>query len=363
MLKIRTLPFILIALLFFNSCNNYNGSNSKNEIKIGAIFDLTGSLAYMGKWSQDGALLAVENINKNGGVDGKIVKLIIEDGGSESKKCIAAFNKLIHKDKVSLILGFNSSSSVMGAAPIANSQKVVLLASGTGSPNITNAGDYIFRNRLSGQIEVEAISKFIAGDKKVNEIGVIYINNDYGKGYAKIFRSGFEQDQTDFKTLIKKFKDIKAKNIYLVAFAKEGGNLLKQCYEQNYRPQWYCANPIEAPEFLKIAGTATEGVIYSIAMYNPTDSLSVKFNSQYKSKYGYDSEMFAANTYDAVMIAAQAIVKTDGSGEKIKAYLYDSIQNYPGVAGYTSFDRNGDVLKPVMMKTIKGGKFIPLESK
>ncbi|HKR04347.1 MAG TPA: ABC transporter substrate-binding protein [Bacteroidia bacterium] len=365
---------IIIVITGCISCNEKGKKNNNEEIKIGAIFDLTGSLSYMGKWSQDGAMQAVENINKNGGIDGRIVKLIFEDGGSDANKCVSAVRKLIDNDKVSLIIGFSSSSSVMASAPIANSDKVVILATATGSPNITDAGDYIFRNRLSGKLEVEAISKFIAVDRNQKDIGVIYINNDYGNGYAKIFHSsfeshggkilleeGFEQDQTDFKTLVKKFKDNNIKNIYLVAFAKEGGNLLKQCFEQNYMPQWYCANPIEAPEFLKIAGAATEGVIYSVARYDPNDSLSMKFNSEYKAKHGYDSEMFAANTYDAVNIGAMAIAKTDGSGEKIKTFLYDSVQNYPGAAGLTSFDNNGDILKPVMMKTIKDGKFITLE--
>lgn len=361
----------------FVSCKAGNSrTNNKEPITIGAIFDLTGSLSYMGKWSKDGAMQAVDDINKKGGINNRPVRLIFEDGGSDPNKCVAAFRKLIDNDHVSLIIGFSSSSSVMASAPIANSQKVVILATATGSPNITEAGDYVFRNRLSGKLEVEAIAKFIAVESGVKNIGVLYINNDYGKGYAKIFHSSFEgyggktlqeeafeQDQTDFKTIVKKYKDNNISAIYLVSFAKEGGNLLKQCFEQNYMPSWYCANSIEAPEFLKIAGPATEGVIYSVAQYDPNDSLSQKFNSEYKAKHGYDSEMFAANTYDAVNIGAIAIGQTDGRGDKIKMFLYDSIRNYPGTSGMTTFDKNGDVEKPVIMKTIRDGKFVLLAPK
>lgn len=356
------------------SCTQTEKTTGKDDIKIGAIFDLTGTLAYMGKWSQNGALLAVENINKFGGIDGRKVTLVIEDGGSDASKNVSAFRKLIDSDKVPLVIGFNSSSAVMAAAPVANTTKTVLLTSGTGSPNITNAGDYIFRNRLSGKLEVEAISKFIAMERHIKEIGVIYINNDYGKGYAKIFRSafeahggeilleeGFEQNQMNFKSLVRKLKDNNIRNIYLVAYAKEGGVLLKQSYEQNYMPEWFSANPIEAPEFLEIAGISAEGITYSIAKYDPNDALSSQFDTEYKAKYGYDSEMFAANTYDAVNIGAMAIAKTDGSGEQIKTYLYDSIKDYPGVAGLTTFDQNGDVIKPVIMKTIEDGKFTLLK--
>jgi branched-chain amino acid transport system substrate-binding protein len=372
--KLKFLIALLAIIFAFsgcNSCNQKQQKNKKEEIKIGAVFDATGSLSYMGKWSQEGALLAVDDINKSGGIDGRQIKLIIEDGGTDANKTVSAFQKLINDDKVNIAIGFNSSSGLMAAAPVANSKKVVILSSGAASPSVTDAGDFIFRNRLSGKLEVEAMAKFIANEKNQKEVGIIYINNDYGKGFEKIFHSmfeaaggkvlleeGYEQNQTDFKSLVKKFKDKKIKIVYLISFAKEGGNLLKQSYEQNFMPNWYSSNAIEGPEFIEIGGKATEGLIYSVAKYDAKDSLSLKFNNEYNSKYGYNSEMFAANAYDAIKIAAMSVTKTDGNGDQIKTYLYDSIKNYPGVAGLTAFDKNGDVEKPVMFKTIKDGKFI-----
>lgn len=370
---IIALSAIVFAFAGCNSCNQKTQNATEDDIKIGAVFDATGSLSYMGKWTQEGALLAVDEINNNGGIEGRNVKLIIEDGGTDANKTVSAFQKLIDNDKVNVAIGFNSSSGLMATAPIANSKKVVILSSGAASPSVTDAGDYIFRNRLSGKLEVEAMAKFIVEQDQLKEIGIIYINNDYGKGFEKIFHSmyetsggkillseGFEQNQTDFKSLIKKLKDNKVKSVYLIAFAKEGGNLLKQAYEQNFMPNWFSANAIEGPEFVEIAGKAAEGLVYSVARYIPSDTVSANFNTKYKKKYGYDSEMFAANAYDAIYLVALAIAKTDGSGEQIKNYLYNSVKDYPGVAGITSFDKNGDVLKPVMFKAVKDGRFIPL---
>lgn len=217
------------------------------------------------------------------------------------------------------------------------------------------------------------MAQFIVKEKKLLNIGVIYINNDYGKGYEKIFslmfrslggkiqlEEGFEQNQTDFKSLIKKFKDNKIVDMYLIAFAQEGGNILKQSFEQGYTANWFSANAIEGPEFIKIADKSGEGLIYSVARYDTSDSLAINFNNDYKASYGYNSEMFAANAYDAINLAANAFANTNGSGEQIKTYLY-SISGYPGVAGLTSFDKNGDVLRPVMFKIVSNGKFIPLK--
>jgi branched-chain amino acid transport system substrate-binding protein len=368
--KVLLAFFCLFCVSVASNCNQPKNSD---VIKLGAIFDETGSLSYMGKWSKEGAMLAVEDINKKGGIDGKRVELVIEDGATEANKTVSAFQKLIDHDKVSIVIGFNSSSGAMAAAPIANNRKVVLFSSGAASPGVTNAGDYVFRNRLSGKLEVEDMAKFIINQQQRKEIGVIYINNDYGKGFEQIFRKtfeqlggrivaeeGFQQDQTDFKTIVQKFKDQKVETIYLIAFAKEGGALLKQSKELNYSPKWYSSNAIEGPEFVDIAGNAAEGLIYSVARYSVNDSSAMNFNTEYKAKYGYDSEMFAANAYDALAISAQAVGKNGSDGEKIKNYLY-SVKDYPGVSGTTSFDSNGDVLKPVMFKTVRSGKFVPFD--
>lgn len=358
---------ILLSIFLFYSCNK-----KQNEvIKIGAIFDETGSLSYMGKWSKEGALLALEEINNRGGLDGKKVELIIEDGATDPNKTVSAFQKLINNDNISIVIGFNSSSGIMASAPIANSKKIVILSSGAASPNVTEAGDYIFRNRLSGKVEVEEIAKFIIDKQNEKETGIIFINNDYGKGYEEIFKNSFiksggkvlieeafQQDQSDFKTVIKKFKENNVKCVYLIAYAKEGGTILKQAKELNFNSKWYSANAIEGPQFIEIAGKSGEDLIYSVAKFDINDSLTFSFNANYKKKYGYDAEMFAANTYDALNIAVLAVSIGGKDGEKIKNYLY-KIHNYPGVSGLTSFDSNGDVIKPVMMKIVKEGKFVP----
>ena len=207
---------------------------------------------------------------------------------------------------------------------------------------------------------------------KIKELAIVYINNDYGVGFKKIFEEefnklggkiiteqAFEQNQTDFKSVITNLKSKgNIKTVYLIPYAKEGANLLKQSKEVGFSPLWLSANAIESQLIFDIAGNSADGLIYTVAKYDPTDEQSLSFNNKYKEKYGNDSEMFAANAYDAVYILTEAIEKFGDDSDKIKDYLY-TLKNYKGVAGITSFDVNGDVDKPVMIKTVKDGKFLP----
>ena len=126
MKKLKILIALSLLLFGLVGCNSCNQKKNKEPIKIGAIFDETGSLNYMGKWSKEGALLAVADLNNSGGIDGREVQLIIEDGATDANKTVSAFQKLIDNNKVSIVIGFNSSSGAMASAPIANKRKVVL---------------------------------------------------------------------------------------------------------------------------------------------------------------------------------------------------------------------------------------------
>ena len=342
------------------------------KIQIGAIFDLTGSLSYMGKWSQQGAQMAIDELNQKHSAATTAVQLLVEDGETKPDKTVSAFRKLIDFDHVQIVIGFNSSSGVMAAAPIANEKKILLFSTGGASPSITNAGDYVFRNRLSGALEVSAMADIAVDSLKIRRLGILYINNDYGTGYRDVFREkfierggsvvieeGFEQDKTDFRTHILKFKsESSLQAVYLIPYAKEGGYILKQSKELGFATTWLSANAIEGPQLFEIAGDAAEGLMYTVARYDPADSLAIEFNRRYKAKFGIDSEMFAANAYDAVMILSEAISQVGATGPALKEYLYH-MRPYKGVSGWTSFDRNGDVIKSVMIKIVHNGRFVP----
>ena len=341
------------------------------EIKIGIINSLTGSGAPYCENLQNALLLAEEEINQVYGIKGKKIRLITEDDKTSPTDAVAAMNKLVNIDKVPIIIGPASSSSVMACAPIANKTKTVLLSPGAASPSITTAGDFIFRNRASGAAEGIEIAEFAYEKLGLRKIAILYINTDYGPGFSKAFEAKFTQlgghivgvetyDQggKDFRTQITKLKRLNPDGVYLIGVPIEAGNILKQSLEIGFITQ-FLTNNMESTELIKIAGKSAEGIFFAIPAFDP-DSPNTKvhkFVKKYRGKYGQNPDMFAVNAYDAVYLVKLAIEKGGYNAEGIKNALYN-IKDFPGVNGTLSFDENGDVVKPLTIKTVKHGKFV-----
>jgi branched-chain amino acid transport system substrate-binding protein len=361
-----------VAILLFAGAVVWNRWKyaEQGEIVLGAVFDLTGSLSYMGQWSLEGAKIAEEEINADGGLYGKTLRLAIEDAETSPKTAVTAFQRLRSTYHVQIVIGFNGSSEVMAVAPLAERERVVLLSTGAASPDITTAGDYVFRNRLSGAVETARIAELAFANLSLRRGAILFINTDYGKGYAEAFRArftgmggeiavaeGFAQDQSDFKphlTKIAALKDVEF--VYLASHTREAGMIFKQAKELGIATRWLASNAIEAPDLFNVAGDAAEGVLYCVEGYNPNDDASRKFNAKYRQRYGRDSEMFAAHAYDAVRLFAKLTSQGKKDGEAIKEALY-AVTDYPGVSGLTSFDKNGDVVKKIVIRTVRGRTF------
>lgn len=342
------------------------------EIKIGVIASLTGPIAPYGERLKEGAELAVEEINKGRGINGKPIKLIIEDDKSNPNDAVFAMRKLIDVDKVPVVIGLIGSSPAMAVAPIAQEKRVVLLSTGASTPDYTNTGDYCFRNRPSAAQEVRKMAEVAFNAMNAKNIAILYVNNDYGKSYKDVFMNrfrelggeiplieSFDQGSTDMRTQLAKVKAVLIDALYLVGQAVENAHLVRQEKELGIKTQILATIGVEAGNFLQIAGDAAEGIIYTAASYDPENQdPNVKyFEDLYRAKYTKPGDLFAATAYDAIHILANVIMKEGYSSENIKNGLY-GIKDYPGASGMTTFDRNGDVIKPIAVKKIKNGKFI-----
>lgn len=161
-------------------------------IKIGAILPLTGDGAAYGVPLQKVAQIAIDKVNKEGGIDGKKLEFIWEDGKCNGKDAASAVQKLINVDKVKIIYGGFCSSETLGIAPIAEQAHVVVLSPGSSSPDITNAGDYIFRNYPSDSSQ-GAILAEVAKGLGLKKIGMLTEQQDYTVGIQKAFKAAFEK--------------------------------------------------------------------------------------------------------------------------------------------------------------------------
>jgi branched-chain amino acid transport system substrate-binding protein len=367
----KKIIIILLAFVLISGC----GSEKKDTIKIGAIVFKTGDAAQYGEWVMNGLNLALSEINSNGGINGKNVEIIFEDDQTNAKVAVTAINKLISTQNTPVIIAGLTSQSTLAIAPIAEKKHVVLFSPCSSSPALTNSGDYIFRNWPSDNQEGKLMANYAFSKLKLRNIAVLAMQNDYGIGLQKVFIEQFkklggniildeyfDEGDTNFRPIISKLRTLKFDAIYMPSHALEAGSFLKQLFESNLSYQVLGCVTYESPELINIAGSAANNVIFTTPSFNTEskDTLLLNFISKYKEKYGENPENFAAQSYDALMIIVLAIKKGGFTADGIKDALY-KIKNYKGVSGLTSFDKNGDVSKPSMIKKVKNGKFITID--
>ncbi|HUS90104.1 MAG TPA: ABC transporter substrate-binding protein [Desulfosporosinus sp.] len=367
--RVSLLVFLTLVIAFPLNCTKKEPETK--EIKIGAILSLTGSAAMYGKWSQNGIELAIDEMNNNGGFNGRSIKVIFEDDISIPSSAVSAAKKLIEIDGVKAILGPLTSSSVLAAAPVAEAKRVVLLSPCASSPKITEAGDYIFRNWPSDDFEGAAMAEFLAQQLHVTKVIVMAMNNEYGLGLQGVFIRrakelgleilgvlSFEQGATDFRTQAAQIGELKPDAVYLPGHAKEVAMIIRQCHEIGVKTIFTSGVAFGSPDVFTIAGNAAEGTYYTAPFFDPNSpNKEVRiFEEAYKARFHAEAEVFAAHAYDATKILVTALQHVGGDANRLKDALY-LIRDFPGVTGNTTFDKNGDVIKPVAVKVVKGGTF------
>ncbi|KAA0222299.1 hypothetical protein EDS67_27215 [candidate division KSB1 bacterium] len=365
-ISISPLLILVSAVLIF-SCVK------KEKIEIGAVLPLTGSAAVWGQNAKMGLDIALKEINESGGILGSMMSLAYEDSESDPTKAVSALQKLININKIQVVVGDIASSSVLAMAPVAEGQQVVLLSPGASNPDITNAGNFIFRNWQSDALEGQVDADFAYSTRGYRKMAVLYVNNAYGGGLRTVFEEffkklggqivaseGFEQSSTDLRSQISRIAAAKPDAVFMPGYPPEMGAALKQAKEMGLKFQILSVQAFDDPQILQIAGDAAEGVIFSVPKPPDTsDTVVSNFMRKYKQTYNKEPGVCSDTGYDALRIIAWAMNSGARSSQEIKDQLL-KLKDFSGAAGSTTFDENGDVLKPFIFKKVENGKFVSL---
>ena len=360
---------LLSAAIAVNGCSKKKAS----VLKIGATLPLTGDAAVWGNNTKEGIELAVEKVNSTGGVLGRQVKVIYEDTEALPQKGVSAYRKLVQVNKVPAIIDDSVSSVTLAMAPLAQKDKVVVLATGATAPKISQAGEFIFRIWNSDSYEGEMAAAYAYNDLGLRKIAILYINNDYGKGLEDVFLTqfeklggaivsseSFEQNSSDMRSQLTKIQASNPAGFYLVGYPKEIPVALRQAKELGITAKLIGTVAMQDPKLIENAGDAAEGLMFPYPK-DPTGKECEAFKASFKKKYGKDPGITSDVGYDAVMMIAEAVRLSRGfSGEEIRKGL-NMLKDYSGVSGQMTFDTNGDVRKAIGMTQIKASTFIWIE--
>jgi branched-chain amino acid transport system substrate-binding protein len=362
----------LILMLVLSACSG----GSKKALKIACSFPLSGSSAELGQRTLRGIKLAVEEINAAGGINGRLIEVVPMDDRADPKEAANVANLVAANAEILAVIGHNNSSCTLAAAPIYNAAKLPQISPDSSSPKITDAGPYTFRLRNSDAY-TGAYNVQKAWDAGYRKIGILYENNDFGRGGFEVGTATLKSIGTvpaaaeafllgetkDFSTAITNFKKVGVEAIYLVGDYSEIALFAKQAHAMDYKPSIWGATGAFNPAIIQLAGADAEGIIGSTVFY-PEDprpevlNYGKKFLAKYKSEGITQVDAFGPTGYDALRIIAEAIKKNGATREGINKYL-TTLKDFPGVIGTITFDQNGDVKIPLKLFMIKGGTFVP----
>lgn len=322
-------------------------------IKLGYIGPLTGGVASIGVMEQNVINDFIEDYPE---WDGREVEVIFEDGQCSGQPAANAAQKLINVDKVQLILGGGCSGETLAAAPIVEEAGVLLFSSISTSPEVTDAGDFVFRNAPSDANSSVVMAQAVA-DEGYEKVAIISELTDFGAAYHAsveeqlaelgievVVSESFASEVTDFRTVLQKVSDADADVILNLAnSASAAGFIVKQAAELGLDLPVYGTDVMSGSEYTEIAGEAAIGTYLVITAADTSDEDVVAFLANYEEKYSEKApaEAYALFSEDRMHIIMQAIEEVGYNGEAIRDYLYE-MKPYKGLSGNVEFDKNGD---------------------
>lgn len=320
---------------------------------------LTGPGETYGQVAVQSKQLAVEEINRAGGINGRLLVLIIEDEKCNARDSITAYTKLTQVDKVKIILGTSCSGAMLGAAPLAEKDGVILFSGLATNPIIADAGDFIFRTAMSdAQVGIDTGNKLWFDG--IRKLATITEATDYAEGVRRESVTRFEElggeivaaerygsEETDFRTALTRIMAENPEAIHIAAQSEfSGGTIQKQVRELGYEGAIYGEIVAVGATALDIAGAAADGTIGIVAELDTNNPLAANFLARFRSRYAFTTlQWYMGSAYDDIYITAACLAQTgdDQDAAGFRDCLYN-LEPFAGTIGTYTFDDKGEVV-------------------
>ncbi len=355
-----------------------SGGTNSDTIKFGVNLELSGGVASYGESLEQGIDLAVEEINKDGGIDGKEIKLVKADNKSEAAEATSTAIKLTSQDKVTAIIGAATSGNTVAQVQIANDNKTVLLSPSGTAPNVTvnedgKLNEFAFRTSFIDPFQGTVAANFAAKELKVKTAAIFADSaSDYAKGLADSFKETFEAaggkviaeeayvgKDTDFRSTLTRIKGKNPEFIFIPGYYEEVGLIVKQAREAGIDVPLMGADGWDSPKLVELAGAKALNNTFITNHYSSEDpdEKIQNFVKKFKDKYkGASPNAFNALGYDTVYLLADAIERA-GSTDSVK--IKDALaatKDLSLVTGIVTIDKKHNPIKSATVLEYKDGK-------
>ena len=376
---VAALVMVLFVMSLITGCSQSTPAKPADDkgkpIKIGVVTSLTGERALTGQYSKNGILLAIEEINAAGGINGRKLEAMFEDDGGNEPGAVNAYNKVVNSG-ADLIIGPIYSNMDLAMSPSIKKAEIPTLVIGSSNDLAKQQNPWMFQVRTADAISAAAIANYAAKNLKLKKVALLHDTDNFASGAAAvaqktleeqkvpaILKESFNSGDKDYTPQLAKIKASGADGILVWSHMTEAGLVMRQIKSLDINVPIIGSNSYVTKIALDLAKANAEGV-YSVADYVPTanNPKTAEFAKKYKDKYKLDSEFNSAMNYDAVSLAIEAFKKAGGTDKNKVREALAGIKDFGGVSTTYTFDKNNVGGTSVWIVQVKNGVPTVLES-
>lgn len=369
---------VLVVLVIFMACLLYIAvpRSSEEKIQIGYIGSLSGKYAALGASARDGAILAVEETNKSGGINGCLVELVVCDDGGYPERSVSSIEYFCEK-RIKFIIGPFTSECATQVLPLVNNHDVLTIGPLVAGANLYGKDDWFIRlipsteafGRKLAELAVRMGMKNICIIEDLNnrryceELSKVFSEVIVSNGMTFSGSIGFYTNGIfSYTKLAREVIDKKADSVLIIASALDTAIVSQKIKMLDKNIQLFSSSWAISKELIENGANAVEGMLFYIPFRSQEDAPSYqhfthKYRKRFKSQVSYASQF----NFEAMTLLAEAIRENGYVSEKVKEDIIN--KKHPGLAGSFYIDSNGDVRRPLILHTITDCEFVEVPEK
>jgi branched-chain amino acid transport system substrate-binding protein len=341
--------------------------------RVGAYLSLSGAESQFGNDTKDGIELAVDEVNRAGGVKGKPIKIVFEDDKSSPQEATNKVLQLIDRDQVVAILGEAASSRSKVGGIVANKRRVPMISPFATNPDVTKVGPFVFRVCFTDDAQGQAAARFVADTLKKKRVAILYASDDlYSAGLAHELREEakrlgleivgekqFLKNETNFTTYLTELRDARPDVVYAPVYYNAMIPIARQAAAVGLKGSVFLGGDgWHAEALLKDAGEELEGAHFTnhFAPDAPRPA-SQRFVNAYRERFRHEPSALAAQGYDAALLLADAIGRATADTPQAIRDAIAATKGFQGATGTITINAQRNADKPIVLVQIEDKRF------
>jgi len=345
---------------------------AEKPIKLGFFAPITGPAAADGESCLQAAQLAVKLLNEGGGINGVPVELVYYDDAFSPPQAVIIAQKLTTKDGVVAAVSGSYSHTTRASAETYQNAKIPMISAYGVHPDITRAGDYVFRQSFMGTVQGRAAAEAAVKLLGAKTVSVVHVDNDFGtvlaesfvenaekKGVKILSVDSFSIGEREFTPVLTKIKQENPDILFMVAYAGEGAQIILQADAIGLNCQKLGTEGVDSTmQFLKVAGEKADGLVITTNLNRGSERAEVQnFIKAFTAEYGYAPDMVGASVFDAFTVLGYVMKNYGTSPQDIQQGIY-KVKDFPAVTGIIKgYNKLGEVTKTVQVQKVVNGEF------